>query len=122
MYGTFRPRRPGDSLARPFTKRTIDDKLMGVSLYHPSEIVSTSLIDFFKENSVQLGSKIAIMIEGDLLFRMKPRKIPMGQPLYVSHKGKPTWRKVGPRFGYAITHQDKDGFLKVHVKPLISGG
>lgn len=119
MYSRDRPKRPGDINLRPFDMRRVDDRLVGVAI---NNMVKLDLTMFhLRDSQQQAGSKLPIMLEGDLLFWMKPRKIPMGQPLYVSHKGKPTWRKIGPKFGYAITHQDKDGFLKVHVN-LISGG
>lgn len=119
MYSRNRPKRPGDDQLRPFNKRRVDDNLVGVSMHHMVKLDLTS--QHLASYQQQVGSKLPIMIVGDLVFRMKPRKIPMGQPLYVSHKGKPTWRKLGPKFGYAISNQDEDGFLKVHVN-LISGG
>ena len=85
-----------------------------------------------RSNVVNTGNKIRILQDGEIVIHRKYDKIPCGQPMYVSKKGKITWRKQHGRFeklvtpkwlkemaehiGWASSKQDKDGSLKVRIK------
>jgi hypothetical protein len=101
-------------LARSFENRKPSDKLLGVTT------VNVYNIDLTKQSippfSVQSGCKISILTVGEIVIYKKYKKIPFGQPMYISKKGNITWRNHGERIGTTSSRQDKDGFLKVKIK------
>lgn len=100
---------PDPAICRSFKNRRVTDELLGISL------VDVVVIDLTKIPQVSTGMKINILWEGEIMTRLKPQRIPKGQPLYVSKKGKVTWRKHGPCIGEASSNQYEDGFIKIKV-------
>ena len=113
VYGNHTDRDP--ATCRSFNNRRVTDELLGISL------VDVVVIDMTKEHlktyipQVSTEMKINILWEGEIRMYLKPQRIPKGQPLYVSKKGKVTWRKHGPCIGEASSNQDEDGFIKIKV-------
>lgn len=112
-------------MARSFKNRKPSDKLLGVSTVLVATIDLTKTThhhhayscDFGRyHNVVNTGNKIRILQDGEICIHRKYDKIPCGQPMYVSKKGKITWRKQCDLIGRASSKQDKDGFLKVRIK------
>jgi hypothetical protein len=101
-------------VARSFKNRKPEDKLLGVSLVYVEHIDLTK--HQYRSNVFNVGSKIRILQDGEILINRKYDKIPCKQPMYVSKKGKITWRKQCEHIGWASSKQDKDGFLKVRIK------
>ena len=101
-------------LARSFENRKPSDKLLGIATVNVFDIdLSKRSIPPF---SVQSGGKISILTVGEIVIYKKYKKIPFGQPMYISKKGNITWRNHGDRIGTTSSNQDKDGFLKVSIK------
>ena len=111
LYGNYHD----DSMfARSFKNRKPGDKLLGVS---PVYVVRIDLTKHTpRSNVLNVGNKIRILQDGEICIHRKYDKIPCGQPMYVSKKGKITWRKQYEHIGWASSKQDKDGFLKVRIK------
>ena len=107
---------PGTKLCRSFKNRRVTDKLLGVSLVDVVAFNPEKPHYLNYNEQAMSGSKIIILYNGEIRTHLKYRKIPYGQPLYLSKKGKITWRKHGPQIGRAITNQDEDGFLKVRIE------
>lgn len=103
-----------DQTCRPFQNRSQNDVLYGMSM--------NSLIKNFYEqmtfdpNLHPVGSKISILKDGEVVLWLKPESIPYGQKIYLSSKGKPTWRKSQYKIGKTASKQDKDGFVKIRIK------
>ncbi len=101
-------------LARSFESRKPSDKLLGIATVDVVNIdLSKQMVPSY---SVQSGSKISILTKGEIVIYKKYKKIPFGQPMYISKKGNITWRNHGDRIGTTSSNQDKDGFLKVSIK------
>lgn len=103
-------------VARSFKNRKPSDKLLGVSTVLVATIDLTKYHHHAYSNVVNTGHKIMILQDGEICIRRKYDKIPCGQPMYVSKKGKITWKKHCDHIGRASSKQDKDGFLKVRIK------
>jgi hypothetical protein len=103
-------------MARSFKNRKPGDKLLGVSTVYVVNIDLTKHPSHARSDVVNLGNKIRILQDGEIVIHRKYDKIPTGQPMYVSKKGKITWRKQCEHIGWASSNQDKDGFLKVRIK------
>jgi hypothetical protein len=107
-------------MARSFKNRKPSDKLLGVLSHESTVYVAT--IDYSttrnhrSSNVVNTGNKIMILQDGEICIHRKYDKIPCGQPMHVSKKGKITWRNQCDLIGRASSKQDKDGFLKVRIK------
>jgi hypothetical protein len=112
LYGDWcQPIRP--MMARSFKNRKPSDKLLGVSTV---KVVTIYPHKIAYSNVVNTGNKIKILQDGEICIHRKYDKIPCGQPMYVSKKGKITWKKHCDLIGRASSKQDKDGFLKVRIK------
>ena len=112
LYGDWcQPIRP--MMARSFKNRKPSDKLLGVSTV---KVVTIYPHKIAYSNVVNTGNKIMILQDGEICIHRKYDKIPCGQPMYVSKKGKITWKKHCDLIGRASSKQDKDGFLKVRIK------
>ena len=97
---------------RSFKKRKMGDRLLGVSGH---DVVK---LDLEKEpvpmnNPVITGGKIMIINTGTIVALLKQNRIPIGQAIYVSKKGKFTWRNHGPYIGQTCSAQDEDGYVKI---------
>jgi len=105
-------------MARSFKNRKPSDKLLGVStvLVATIDLTKTTHHHHAYSNVVNTGNKIMILQDGEICIHRKYDKIPCGQPMYVSKKGKITWKKHCDLIGRASSKQDKDGFLKVRIK------
>jgi hypothetical protein len=117
LYGNYNDPGPA-AIARSFKNRKSGDKLLGVSSVYVVKIDLT--IETMRttniNNVVIVGNKIRILEDGEILMYRKYDKIPYGQPMYISKKGKITWRKHCEHIGWVSSRQDKDGFLKVRVE------
>lgn len=113
LYGSYDD---NPMMARSFKNRKPGDKLLGVSTVYVVNIDLTKHPSHARSDVVNLGNKIRILQDGEIVIHRKYDKIPTGQPMYVSKKGEITWRKQCEHIGLASSNQDKDGFLKVRVK------
>ena len=124
LYGNYNN---DPMIARSFKNREWGDKFLGVSTVFVVNIDLTKHPSHdTRSNVVNTGNKIRILQDGEIVIHRKYDKIPCGQPMYVSKKGKITWRKQHGRFeklvtpaehiGWASSKQDKDGSLKVRIK------
>jgi hypothetical protein len=123
LYGNYND---DPMIARSFKNREWGDKFLGVSTVFVVNIDLTKHPSHARSNVVDVGNKMRILQDGEILMYREYDKIPCGQPMYVSKKGKITWRKQHGRFeklvtpaehiGWASSKQDKDGSLKVRIK------
>ena len=114
LYGDYSDDAP--MFARSFKNKKPGDKLLGVSSVSVANIDLSKYSRYARSYAVHVGSKISILQDGEICIHRKYDKIPCGQPMYVSKKGKITWRKQCEHIGWASSKQDKDGFLKVRIK------
>lgn len=89
--------------------------ILGISLYNVVQINLEK--EQVPQDCILRGCKIHILVDGWLVYRLKPKwKIPYGQKLYYCpDKNTITWRKTNIKIGKAISAQDKDGFIKVEI-------
>jgi hypothetical protein len=107
-------------IARSFKNRKPSDKFLGVSTVYVVTIDVTKHPSHASSNVVHIGNKIRILQYGEICIHRKYDKIPCGQPMYVSKKGKITWKNHCGRVGWTTSKQDKDGFLKVRITTSMS--
>jgi len=113
LYGNYHD---DPMFARSFKNRKPGDELLGVSPVYVVHIDLTRHPSHARSDVLNVGGKIRILRDGEILMYRKYDKIPCGQPMYVSKKGKITWRKQFEKIGRASSKQDKDGLLKVRIK------
>lgn len=108
----------GDNIAVPFNKSKTKD-VIGISINEAVEMPPEyGFLDFsLRRDQILTGSKIHIVKSGIITIRLpKKYKLPRGQNLYVSKKGKISWRRTNHYIGMTHSKQDADGFVNIEVK------
>ena len=67
-------------------------------------------------NTVMVGGKVSVLIKGTFLYKFdESLELPIKQPIYVDLKNsKLSWKKLGPKVGYLLEPQNKNG--ECHIK------
>lgn len=100
-----------DDQCVPLSKARLPSKLLGMSL---CKVVEYNPVNYMSQAYV--GSKISILVKGTTVQHMNPKyKLPINQRLYLSRKGKITWRNTGLYIGLTTSKQDSDGFVRVEI-------
>lgn len=95
----------------PLSKASVHSRLLGMSLCN---VVEYNPVQYMSQACV--GSKISILVKGTTIQHINPKyKLPINQRLYLSRKGKITWRNTGLYIGLTASKQASDGFVKVEI-------